>query len=326
MSVDRLGRLFDFIDMSRYFGDFVRIFGGASEVRNAYIWSIWYALKWWRELYREGLHKSDSPFVKVLYFSLLRSGFINRDGYIVKRVKEPKPPANTFAEEFLELHQSFDRLGAVRIAMNQVDENSVAILYSAMLTQGWNNALRLSFYRLTNAYKYRRLYFPILREGHDAAALIASSPNPPELVVGYDYRADSVELAREILRGSSTSPCPDKGICIYQATCSCEVVDLAGPSARQSIDAAIYFRTLGWTLNPLMELQCARRLLRQGAVVLVAQDVVEFMPSLLALEAVAGAKHVFRAADLDNLLAAAGYRRETLFSKSSPFYAAVWRA
>ncbi|MFB6490000.1 MAG: hypothetical protein TU35_001930 [Thermoproteus sp. AZ2] len=321
-----IARFFDDISLTRYFGEFVRAIGGADELRNALSWSAWYALKWWYELYREGLHKSDSPFVKALYFSLLENGFIDRDGHIVKRVKEPRPSANTYAEEFLELHQSFDKLGAVRIAMNQVDENSVAILYSAMLTQGWYNALRLAFYRLANAYEYRRLYFPILREGHDAAALIESSPNPPELVVGYDYRADSVELAREILRGASTGPCPDRGICIYQVTSSCEVVDLAGPRAQRSIDAAIYFTTLGWTLDPLRELQCARRLLRQGAAVLVAQDVVESTPSLLAMAAAAGAKHVFRAADLDNLLAAAGYKRERVFSRSMPFYAAVWRA
>lgn len=321
-----LGKFLEDLNAVRHYGDFIKAGGGLDEVKNALKWSVWYALKWWYEIYREGLHKAENVFVRALYLSLLENGFIDREGHIVKRVREPRPPVNTYASEFVELHESFDKIGAARIALNQADENVVGVLYSTMLTQGWYNIMRATFYRLTGAAGYRRIYFPVIKEGHDIAALLEVSQSPPELVVGYDYRADSVELAREVLPGASTGSCQGKGICLFHAATTCELAELAGPQLARGMDAAVVFHSLYWALDPMRELQCMRRLLRPGAVALVGQQVVESTPGLVAIVAAMGVKHVFRSSDVDSLLEAAGYRRERVYLRSMPFYIAVWRA
>ncbi|MBP1448762.1 MAG: hypothetical protein JZD41_01925, partial [Thermoproteus sp.] len=99
-----------------------------------------------------------------------------------------------------------------------------------------------------------------------------------------------------------------------------------GPQLARSMDAAVMFHSLYWALDPLRELQCMRRLLRPGSVVLVGQQVVESTPGLVAIVAAMGAKHVFRSSDVDNLLETAGYRNERVYLRSMPFYIAVWRA
>lgn len=321
------GKFVEDVNATRYYGDFIKAAGGLDEVRNALRWSVWYALKWWYELYREGLHKSNNTFVRALYLSLLENGYIDREGSIIKRVKEPRPPVNSYAAEFVELHQSFDRLGAVRIASNQVDENTIGILYSTMLSQGWYDIMRLTFYKLVGATGFKRLYVPVIKEGHDIASLLTASAAAPELIVGYDYRPDSVELSREVLgKGVNIDSCPGRGICIFQATSTCEVADLLGPELSRSLDAALILHSLYWMLDPMRDLQCMRRLLKPEGKLLVGQQVIESTPGLVAIVTAMGAKHVFRSSDVDNLLEAAGYRREKVYLRTMPFYIAVWRS
>ncbi len=321
------GKFIEDLNATRYYGDFIKAAGGLEEVRNALRWSVWYALKWWYELYREGLHKSSNIFVRALYLSLLENGYIDKDGRIIKKIKEPRPPVNSYAAEFVELHGSFDRLGAVKVASNQVDENTIGILYSTMLSQGWYDVMRLTFYRLVGATAYKRLYAPVIKEGHDIASLLAVSMTPPELIVGYDYRPDSVELAKEVLgKGVSVGACPGKGICIFQTASTCEAADLLGPQLARSFDAALVFHSLYWMLDPMRDLQCMRRLLKPEGKLLVGQQVIESTPGLVAIVAAMGAKHIFRSSDVENLLEAAGYKREKVYLRTMPFYIAVWRA
>ncbi|MEL9991667.1 MAG: methyltransferase domain-containing protein [Thermoproteus sp.] len=319
------GRFIEDLNVTRYYSDFIKAAGGLDEVRNALRWSVWYALKWWYEIYREGLNKSNNIFVRALYLSLLENGYIDRDGKIVKRVKEPKPPINSYAAEFVSLHESFDRIGAVKIASNQADENTIGILYSTMLSQGWYDVMRVTFFRLVELAEYKRIYVPVVKEGHDIASLLTIAA--PELVVGYDYRPDSVELSREVLgRNVSISSCQGKGICIFQASGSCDVADLLGAQYSQSFDAALVFHSLYWMLDPMADLRCIRKLLRPGGRLLVGQQVVESTPGLVAMVAAMGAKHVFRSSDVENMLEAAGYKREKVYLRTTPFYIAVWRS
>ncbi|MFP3349000.1 MAG: methyltransferase domain-containing protein [Thermoproteus sp.] len=323
-----LTRFVEDLNVTRYYGDFIKAGGGLDEVRNALRWSVWYALKWWYEIYREGLHKSGNIFVRALYLSLLENGYIDREGRIVKRVKEPRPPVNSYAAEFVGLHESFDKIGAVKIATDQVDENTVGVLLTAMLSQGWYDIMRITFYRLVGVTGARRLFVPILKEGHDVAALLATSQSPPELIVGYDYRPDFVELAREVLgRNVAVGSCPGQsGICVFQATSSCEVADALGPQFARSFDSALLFHSLYWMLDPVKDLQCMRRLMKPDGRLLVGQQVIESTPGLVAMVASMGAKHVFRSSDVDNMLAAAGFKRERLYLRTMPFYIAVWRS
>ncbi|MGC8582104.1 MAG: class I SAM-dependent methyltransferase [Thermoproteus sp.] len=323
-----LARFVEDLNVTRYYGDFIKAAGGLDEVRNALRWSVWYALKWWYEIYREGLHKSNNIFVKALYLSLFENGYIDREGRIMKRVKEPRPPINSYAAEFVGLHESFDKLGAVRIAANQVDENTIGVLYSAMLSQGWYDIMRVTFYRLVGATGAKRLFAPIIKEGHDIASLLAISQSPPELVVGYDYRPDSVELSREVLgRNINIGSCPGQGgVCVFQAASSCDVADALGPQFARSFDSALVFHSLYWMLDPIKDLQCMRRLLKPDGRLLVGQQVIESTPGLVAIVASMGAKHVFRSSDVDNMLAAAGFKRERLYLRTMPFYIAIWRS
>ena len=321
------GKFVEDLNVTRYYSDFIKAAGGLDEVRNALRWSVWYALKWWYEIYREGLNKNNNMFVRALYLSLLENGYIDRDGRVVKRVKEPRPPINSYAAEFVGLHESFDRLGAVRIASNQVDENTIGVLYSAMLSQGWYDTMRITFYKLVGATSFRRLYVPVVKEGHDIASLLAVSVAAPELIVGYDYRPDSVELSREVLgKGVNIGSCPGQGICIFQAASTCEVADSLGPQLARSFDAALVFHSLYWMLDPMRDLQCMRRLLKPDGKLLIGQQVIESTPGLVAIVAAMGAKHIFRSSDVDNLLEAAGYRREKVYLRTMPFYIAIWRA
>lgn len=317
-------RFVEDVNVVRYYSDFIKAGGGLDEVKNALRWSVWYALKWWHEIYREGLYKNNNVFVRALYLSLLENGYIDREGRIIRRIKEPKPPVNTYTAEFVSLHESFDRIGAVKIAANQVDENTIAILYSTMLTQGWYEMMRSTFFKLVGAANFKRLYFPVIKEGHDIASLIGVLQAQPEVVIGYDYRGDSVELSKEVLgNGVSVGTCPGRGICIFQATSTCEVADLLG--GIQPVEAAVLFHSLYWMLDPMRDLLCLKRILKPNGYLLVGQQVVESTPGLVAIVSAMGAKHVFRSSDVENIISAAGYKKEKVYLRTTPFYIAVWR-
>ena len=100
-------------------------------------------MKWWEEVYSElGLQSiRESVFARALFILLRIRGYLREVGRIKKRPEKPEYPTNSYAIEFVELHESFDRVGAVNVATDKADENTLAVLYSTMLSQGWYRIL-----------------------------------------------------------------------------------------------------------------------------------------------------------------------------------------
>jgi hypothetical protein len=107
--------------------------GGVKQLKTALKWSEWYAVKWWREVYGElGLQAvRDGLFARALFVSLKLRGYVDGRGRVGRRPEKPEYPTNSYAVEFVEFHESFDKLGAVNVAANKIDEATLSILYSA---------------------------------------------------------------------------------------------------------------------------------------------------------------------------------------------------
>jgi hypothetical protein len=315
-------RLVEELNALRYYKPFIEAGGGVKQVRTALRWSEWYAVKWWEEVYSElGLQSiRESVFARALFISLRIRGYVREDGRIKKRPEKPEYPTNSYAMEFVDLHESFDRIGAVNVAANKADENTLAILYSTMLSQGWYKILRQTFLRLVEIERYPAIFEPIVKEGHTAAAVMEITT--PKLYIGFDYRRDNVELASAMLR-TRPGECGGR-ICIFQAPTACDAVKIARRYAPSGVDAVLMLHTLYWLLDPVKELTCISQIIAPGGKLLVGQQVVESTPGLIAIEASFGAKHVFSWKGVEQILRSAGYQLSRRYLRYMPYYIAVW--
>jgi hypothetical protein len=305
-----------------YYKPFIEAGGGVKQVRTALRWSEWYAVKWWEEVYSElGLQSiSESVFARALFISLRIKGYVREDGNIKKRPKKPEYPTNRYAIEFVELHESFDRVGAVNVATNKADENTLAMLYSTMLSQGWYRIVRQTFLRLMEIERYQTIFEPIVKEGQMAMAVMEIST--PKLYVGFDYRRDNVELAAAALR-VKPDECSGE-ICIFNAPTACDAVKIARGYVPSGVDAVLMLDTLSWMLDPVKELTCISQIMGQEGKLLVGQQVAESMPGLVAMVVSFGAKHVFSWKGVEQVLKSAGYKLSKLYIRYMPYYIAVW--
>ncbi|MEZ0318881.1 MAG: hypothetical protein ABWK05_02670 [Pyrobaculum sp.] len=308
------------INVLRYYKPFVEATGGVGQLKKALAWSEWYAVKWWDEVFSElGLQAiRESVFARALFISLRIREFIREDGHVKKRPEKPEYPTNSYAMEFVELHESFDKIGAVNVATNRADENTLAVLYSTMLSQGWYKVLRHTFLRLVEVSRFQTIFEPIVKEGQNALAVFEIFT--PKLYVGFDYRPDNIELATTTLR-VRPGDCAGN-VCIFHATTSCDAVKMAKRYA--SFEAVLMLHTLYWLIDPVRELQCIASLLGRDGVLLVGQQVVESTPGLVALVSAMGAKHVFSWKGVEQILKAAGFELERRYLRYMPYYIAIW--
>ncbi len=315
-------RLLEEVNVLRYYKPFIEASGGVRQVKKALEWSEWYAVKWWDEVFNElGLSAiRQSVFARALFISLRLRGYIKEDGHIKKRPEKPEYPTNSYAIEFVELHESFDRVGAVNVASNKADENTLAILYSTMLSQGWYKILRQTFLRLVEIEKYQTIFEPIVKEGQVAMAVLEM--HKPRLYIGFDYRRDNIELTASALN-VKPNECGGE-VCLFLAPTACDAVKIAIRHVPNGVDSVLMLHTLYWLLDPVKELFCIKSIFSHGGKLLIGQQVVESTPGLVAIVAAMGAKHVFSWKGVEQILNAAGYALERRFLRYMPYYIAVW--
>ncbi|ABO09095.1 hypothetical protein [Pyrobaculum calidifontis] len=315
-------RFVEEINVLRYYKPFIEAAGGVGQVKRALGWSTWYAVKWWDEVFSDiGLSSiRESVFARALYISLKIRGYVREDGHIKKRPEKPEYPTNSYAIEFVELHESFDRIGAVNVATNRADENTISIVYSTMLSQGWYKILRRTFLQLVGIERHQVIFEPIVKEGHDAMAVLEM--HKPKLYIGFDYRRDNLELAAATL-GVKPGECT-KGICLIHASTICDAVHRIRNIAPWGVDAVLLLHTLYWLIDPVRELQCVAAVAGKNTQLLVGQQVVESTPGLLAMVVAMGAKHVFSWKGVENTLKAAGFSLQKRYLAYTPYYIAIW--
>jgi len=314
--------LFENINVLRYYKPFIEAAGGVGQVKRALGWSTWYAVKWWEEVFNDlGLSSiRDSVFARALYISLKIRGYVREDGHINKRPEKPEYPTNSYAIEFVELHESFDRVGAVNVATNRADENTISIIYSTMLSQGWYKILRRTFLQLVGIEKHQVIFEPVVKEGNNAMAVLEM--HKPKLYIGFDYRRDNLELAAATL-GVKPGECT-KGVCLIHAPSVCDAVPRIRNIAPWGVDAVLLLHTLYWLIDPVRELQCIAAVTGKNTQLLVGQQVVESTPGLLAMVVAMGAKHVFSWKGVENTLKAAGFSLQKRYLAYTPYYIAIW--
>jgi len=315
-------RFVEEINVLRYYKPFIEAAGGVGQVKRALGWSTWYAVKWWDEVFSDlGLSSiRESVFARALYISLKIREYVREDGHIKKRPEKPEYPTNSYAIEFVELHESFDRIGAVNVATNRADENTISIVYSTMLSQGWYKILRRTFLQLVGIERHQVIFEPIVKEGHNAMALLEM--HKPKLYIGFDYRRDNLELAAATL-GVKPGECT-KGICLIHASTICDAVPRIRNIAPWGVDAVLLLHTLYWLIDPVRELQCIAAVAGKNTQMLVGQQVVESTPGLLAMVVAMGAKHVFSWKGVENTLKAAGFSLQKRYLAYTPYYIAIW--
>jgi len=315
-------RFVEEINVLRYYKPFIEAAGGAGQVKRALGWSTWYAVKWWDEVFSDlGLSSiRESVFARALYISLKIRGYVREDGHIKKRPEKPEYPTNSYAIEFVELHESFDRIGAVNVATNRADENTISIVYSTMLSQGWYKILRRTFLQLVGIERHQVIFEPVIKEGNNAMAVLEM--HKPKLYIGFDYRRDNLELAAATL-GVKPGECT-KGICLIHASTICDAVPRIKNIAPWGVDAVLLLHTLYWLIDPVRELQCIAAVAGKNTQMLVGQQVVESTPGLLAMVVAMGAKHVFSWKGVENTLKAAGFSLQKRYLAYTPYYIAIW--
>jgi len=315
-------RFVEEINVLRYYKPFIEAAGGLGQIKRALGWSTWYAVKWWDEVFSAlGLSSiRKSVFARALYISLKIRGYVREDGRIERRPEEPEYPTNNYAIEFVELHESFDRIGAVNVATNRADENTISIIYSTMLSQGWYKILRRTFLQLVGIRKYQVIFEPIVKEGHNAMAILEM--HKPKLYIGFDYRRDNLELAAATL-GVKLGECTN-GICLIHASTICDAVHRIRTIAPWGVDAVLLLHTLYWLIDPVRELQCLSAVMGNNTQLIVGQQVVESTPGLLAMVVAMGAKHVFSWKGVENTLKAAGFSLQKRYLAYMPYYIAIW--
>ncbi len=298
--------LTDYSSVYRYFKDYIRASGGLFELKKALDWSVWYAYKWWREVKEAGAADLRNPFVKALYTSLLARGVIHEDGRLGKELEKPEMPKGLYAREWIEMHQRFDELGAVKIATNQVDRNALELFHSDIHLQGWHKIMVGAFLKATGFSGGLSVLEPLSGEGYLAA--LVYSEYTPSLYLGFHPNPSLVELSRKMVKNAQ----------FVVANSSCEV--------KGSYDVVLLLEKLHLFTDPATELKCIREILKPGGKLYVAQPVVESMPGYLAIHAAAAVSHinVFTWKEVEQLLEMAFVLHRRLI-KAMPFYGAVWR-
>lgn len=302
----------DALSMLRRFRGYLAGAGGVADMMNALRWSVWYAVKWWNEAKAAG--RTEAPVAKALYRSLLYHGYIDEEGRVVRRLEEPGRPKGPYAQEWLALHESFDR-AFPKVLDGDVD--TARMLFQAMQAQGWYKLWRDDFLKAAG-FKGRRVFEPKMRGGHNAVDIYAEYA--PELYAGYEEGEESVEILLEAAPNVAVGECPGSGVCVLKAASACELVDVL---AGLAVEEVLLFNVLNWMDDPAREVACIKRAAPK-ATFYVGQPVVETMPGFLAINTAAGALYVFSRDEVEGLLEAAGLRRRRLLLREVPFYASVW--
>ncbi|ACB40406.1 hypothetical protein [Pyrobaculum neutrophilum] len=315
-------RFFEEINAARRYRTFVEAVGGVGQLKKTLMWSDWYAVKWWEEIFKElGLSSiRESVFARALYISLKIRGYVGEDGRVRKKVERPGYPTNSYALEFVELHESLDRVGAVNLALNKAGE-VVKILASAVPTSGWCRAIRRTFLDVVDVRRFDTIYEPVAKDG--AVALSVFELHRPKLYIASDYKRENVELAATVLK-AKPEECV-RGICIFSAPNICDAAKAVRRYAPEGVSAVLMLFTLNWLVDPVMELSCVASALASGGRLLVGQQVVETMPGFVAMMAALGAKHVLSWRGVEQTLKAAGFRLERRYLRYFPIYVAVWK-
>jgi SAM-dependent methyltransferase len=293
----------EFLSVWKHFRDYVGASCGIFEMKKALDWSVWYATKWWREIHSAGAVNLKKPFVRALYLSLLAKGIIDEEGNIVKEVKKPELPKGLYVREWVEMHQLFDELGAVKVARDEVDRNSLDILFSDIQAMGWHRVMVNCFLKACGGSGGHAVLEPFSREGH--LALFYLESYKPAAYLGYDPNPSLVEVARQVVPNATF---------------------IAVPSACQlsgQFDVVLLVEKLQWMADPLRELECIVKLLKPGGKLYVAQPTVESSPGYLAILTAMGAQHVYTWKEVERLIGIRFALKKRLV-KTIPIYGAVF--
>ncbi|MEL9990371.1 MAG: hypothetical protein QXP98_01535 [Thermoproteus sp.] len=305
--------MLDALSMLRRFRGYLAGAGGVGDMMNALKWSVWYALKWWADVKSSG--RTDTPLARALYRSLLHHGYIDEKGEVVKKIERPERPKGAYAQEWLNLHESFDEL-LPKLLSGAGGDLAKMLLY-AMQAQGWYKLWRDDFLKAAG-FRGKRVFEPRMRGGHNAADIYAEYT--PELYAGYEESDEAVELLLQVVPNVNVGSCPGSGVCVFPAASACGLEEVL---EGLKIEEVLLFNVLHWMEDPLKELLCIKRA-APGALFYVGQPVVETMPGFLAINTASGAYHVFSREDVEGLLQAAGLKRRRLLLREIPFYASVW--
>jgi len=317
-----MSTIFENINVLRYYKPFIEAGGGVRQVKTALAWSEWYAAKWWEEVFGAlGIGSiRESVFARALYLALKVRGYVREDGRFKKKPERPEYPTNNYAIEFVELHESFDKIGAVNVATGKASRDMLTIIYSTMLSQGWYKLVRRTFLQLVEVEKYQVIFEPIVKEGHNIMAVLEM--HGPRLYIGYDYRREDLEAAAAAL-GVKIGDCT-KGICLIHAPTACDIVSTIKSLVPYGVDAVLLLHSLYWMSDPVGELRCISAFMDRRAKLLVGQQVVESTPGLLAMVVAMGAKNVYSWKGVESTLKAAGFSLEKRYLAHMPYYIAVW--
>jgi SAM-dependent methyltransferase len=292
-----------YLAVLKYLWDYVEASGGIFELKKALDWGVWYAAKWWREIHSAGAVNLKKPFVKALYLSLRTMRVIDEDGRVVKEVKKPELPKGFYAREWVEMHQLFDELGAVRVARDEVDRNSLDLLFSDIQAMGWHRIMVNGFLKACGESEGHAVLEPFSREG--LLALLYLEGYKPAAYLGYDPNPSLVEVARQVV--------PNATFTAVSSACQ-----LSG-----QFDVVLLVEKLHWMADPLRELECIGKLLKPGGKLYVAQPTADSMPGYLAILTATGAQHVYTWTEVEQLIGIRFALEKRLF-KTIPFYGAIF--
>jgi len=293
----------EFPTVWKHFRDYIGASCGIFEMKKTLDWSVWYAAKWWREIHSAGAVNLKKPFVKALYLSLLAKRIIDEDGKVVKEVKKPELPKGLYPREWVEMHQLFDELGAVKVARDVVDRNSLDLLFSDIQAMGWRRVMVNCFLKACGGSGGHAVLEPFSREGH--LALLYLENYKPAAYLGYDPNPSLVEVARQVA--------PNATFTVASSACQ-----LSG-----QFDVVLLVEKLQWMADPLRELECIVNLLKPGGMLYVAQPTVESSPGYLAILTAMGAQHVYTWKEVEQLIGIRFALKKRLV-KTIPIYGAVF--
>jgi SAM-dependent methyltransferase len=301
----------ELLSVWKHFRDYIEASCGIFEMKKELDWSVWYAAKWWREIHSAGAVNLKKPFVRALYLSLRAKGIIDEEGNIVKEMKKPELPKGLYPREWVEMHQLFDELGAVKVAMDEVDRNSLDLLFSDIQAMGWHRIMVNCFLKACDNVvlePFSRsgghvVLEPFSREGH--LALLYLEGYKPAAYLGYDPNPSLVEVARQVA--------PNATFTVASSACQ-----LPGP-----FDVVLLVEKLQWMADPLRELECIVNLLKPGGKLYVAQPTVESSPGYLAILTAMGAQHVYTWKEVEQLIGMRFALKKRLV-RTIPIYGAVF--
>jgi SAM-dependent methyltransferase len=301
----------ELLSIRKHFRDYIGASCGIFEMKKALDWSVWYAVKWWQEIHSARAVNLKKPFVRALYLSLKAKGIIDEDGKVVKEVKKPELPKGLYPREWVEMHQLFDELGAVKVARDEVDRNSLDLLFSDIQAMGWHRVMINCYLKACGdavLEPFSRsgghaVLEPFSREGH--LALLYLEGYKPAAYLGYDPNPSLVEVARQVA--------PNATFTVASSACQ-----LSG-----RFDVVFLVEKLQWMADPLRELECIVKLLKPGGKLYVAQPTVESSPGYLAILTAMGAQHVYTWKEIEQLIGMRFALKKRLV-KTIPIYGAIF--